>query len=77
MSPVGMHDCPFCGSVNTFYAGVDDGGGDYGESVCDTYRCEDCDNDFDGDCFSAGSDDGSDADLDSYYITANDDGESH
>jgi len=41
--------CKYCGGACE-YVGVDDGGGDYGDAVCDMYRCEDCDSEFEGDC---------------------------
>ena len=34
--------CPYCGGTMC-YSGADDGGGDYGNSICDIYVCEDCD----------------------------------
>lgn len=45
-----MIHCKYCGSENVDYLGVDDGGGDYGDSVCDEYHCLDCDNYFEGHC---------------------------
>lgn len=41
--------CPYCGG-NGEYLGADDGGGDYGDSVCDMYRCGTCDTEFEGNC---------------------------
>lgn len=42
--------CPVCGSEDVNLQGVDDGGGDYGDSVCDQYHCWNCDSDFE-DCW--------------------------
>jgi len=44
--------CPFCGSDDVHYHGLDDGGGDDGESIVTMYKCETCQaiadiNDFD------------------------------
>ena len=36
------------------YVGVDDGGGDYGDSVCDEWQCDTCDYEEEGDCFGGG-----------------------
>lgn len=44
--------CPVCGSSNVSYHGMDDGGGIYGESVCDQWRCEVCNASWEGDCIS-------------------------
>lgn len=46
-----MMMCNYCGSENTEYRGIDDGGGDYGDSICDVYHCHDCDMYFDADCW--------------------------
>lgn len=43
-------DCPYCGSDVVDYLGMDDGGGDYGEAVCESWECLDCGAHFDGDC---------------------------
>lgn len=42
--------CPYCGSEEVYFTGVDDGGGDYGDSVCDQYECQECFNDFEAHC---------------------------
>jgi len=44
-------DCQYCGEPHAVYGGVDDGGGDYGASVCDQYHCDRCGNDFEANCF--------------------------
>ena len=38
-----MH-CRYCGSEDFEYLGIDDGGGDYGASICDQYGCLECGN---------------------------------
>lgn len=43
-----MQTCPYCGSTNVEYMGIEDGAGEYGELVVDTYRCRDCAMRFDG-----------------------------
>lgn len=43
--------CPYCGEPMTF-TGFDDGGGDYGDSVCEIWECVDCDWSEEHDCFS-------------------------
>lgn len=45
-----MNTCPYCGSEMTAYLGMDDGGGDYGEAVCEQFKCYDCGQHFEGDC---------------------------
>ena len=35
-------NCPYCGSKDLTYLGIDDGAGDYGESLEDLYRCLEC-----------------------------------
>ncbi len=42
-------NCPYCGLDHLEYIGIDDGGGDYGDSVVDVWHCLDCDIDFE-DC---------------------------
>jgi len=44
--------CPYCGSEDVYFSGVDDGGGDYGDSLCDLYECQGCLNDFEAHCIS-------------------------
>lgn len=51
-----MEGCPYCGSEDVTYTGMDDGGGDYGDQVCDQFRCNHCDQDFEGDCFGDSGD---------------------
>lgn len=43
-------DCRYCGSDEVDYLGVDDGGGDYGDSVCDQYECLECGAMFEANC---------------------------
>lgn len=45
-----MNRCPYCGSKEITYLGIDDGLGDYGDSLCDTWHCEHCDNEFESGC---------------------------
>lgn len=45
-----MNTCPYCGSDLIELLGMDDGGGDYGEAVCETWDCHDCGQQFEGDC---------------------------
>jgi len=33
--------CPYCGG-DVYFVGFDDGGGDYGDSVCEIYECDGC-----------------------------------
>lgn len=47
-------DCKYCGSDVVDYVGIDDGGGDYGESVCDQYECLECGARFEADCIGEG-----------------------
>ena len=42
--------CRYCGSKNTEYLGVTDGGGDYGTSICDEWFCGDCDSHWEDGC---------------------------
>lgn len=42
--------CPVCGSTHLLDHGVDDGGGDYGSSLCQQYECEVCGYWFEDDC---------------------------
>ena len=41
--------CPYCGSEDVSYIGMEDGGGDYGNAVTEMWRCGDCGEDFEGD----------------------------
>lgn len=34
--------CPYCLGDNVKYLGIIDGAGDWGNSICDYYKCEDC-----------------------------------
>lgn len=43
------HLCPICGQPME-YGGIEDGGGDYGDSACDTWDCLDCDYQEESDC---------------------------
>jgi len=36
------YECPYCGEEMIF-TGMDDGGGDYGDSICEIWECPDCD----------------------------------
>ena len=38
----GDDNCPYCGGM-LGYSGFEDGGGPYGNSVCEVYVCVDCD----------------------------------
>lgn len=51
-----MPVCEYCGSEDVEYTGVDDGGGDYGTSVCDQFHCNHCEGDFEAGCIDTGSD---------------------
>lgn len=48
--------CPYCGSNHVDYIGVDDGGGNYGTSVCDIFHCGDCEMDFEANCIDTEED---------------------
>lgn len=37
-----MKRCPYCGCEDIEYIGIEDGAGDYGEIVEDTYSCWGC-----------------------------------
>lgn len=43
-------NCPACDAVAVSYQGIQDGGGDYGTSICDCWRCEMCGNEWESDC---------------------------
>lgn len=58
-----MRTCEYCGSEDIEYMGADDGGGDYGDAVCDQWHCNACDQDFETDCFG---DDDEDFDAEAY-----------
>lgn len=45
-----MQNCPKCGSTNVVMVGWDDGGGDYGDMICETYTCDACEYMWDGVC---------------------------
>jgi len=34
--------CPYCDSEEIEYLGLEDGGGDFGDSVTETYKCLEC-----------------------------------
>lgn len=53
-----MQNCPYCGSSAIIYVGVEDGGGDYGDSVCDTWFCTACESNFEDGCYGGGDPDG-------------------
>lgn len=42
-------ECPDCGAALVF-SGYDDGGGDYGDSVCEVWDCPDCNYSEEGAC---------------------------
>jgi hypothetical protein len=44
-----MRPCPVCGEPMV-YVGIDDGGGLYGDALCDIWECLDCDVQEEGDC---------------------------
>ncbi len=46
--------CPVCDSPMV-YVGVEDGGGDYGTSLCDIYKCTNCGEMIEGACIDTGS----------------------
>lgn len=35
--------CPDCGSDNVYHWGYDDGCGNYGEELCEIWKCGNCD----------------------------------
>lgn len=45
-----MTFCPYCGSKDWEYLGVSDGGGDSGEALCDSYKCQDCGGNWEANC---------------------------
>lgn len=45
----GQRICPYCNEPMV-YVGVDDGGGPYGDSVCEIWDCQYCDYSEEGDC---------------------------
>lgn len=45
--------CKYCGSIAVEYKGISDGGGAYGDSVCDQWECMECMSLFDEDCLDA------------------------
>lgn len=47
-------DCPYCGSKNVEYRGLDDGGGDFGTSIIVLYRCDECGTHFEDDVYDYG-----------------------
>ena len=49
-------ECPYCGSEDTTYLGVEEGGGESQSDLCDAYVCEDCGTSWDGDCIGIGED---------------------
>lgn len=49
-------DCPHCG-LPMEYGGIDDGGGDYGASICDTWYCDACQYGTEMDCVEFDDDD--------------------
>jgi len=57
-----MRTCVYCGSEEVEYTGLDDGGGDFGSSVCDQYHCLACDGEFEDGCIDD-QEDGFDAEA--------------
>lgn len=55
--------CYSCGSENTIYKGVEDGGGQYGSSVCDIWECLDCGIWTEADCVDEIDADGNTSDI--------------
>lgn len=51
-----MLGCPYCGSDSVRYVGADDGGGDYGDSICDYFYCDNCQQEFEVNCVDVGGD---------------------
>lgn len=49
-------DCPYCGSDVLLHMGFDDGGGGYGDSVCEQWECMECGAAVEGNCFDSMSD---------------------
>lgn len=45
--------CPYCFSYDYNYLGVADGCGDYGDDVCDTFRCEECGGEWEEYCWGS------------------------
>jgi len=46
-----MKICPYCDEFMA-YIGLDDGGGDYGDSVCEQWECEGCGYAIETNCIS-------------------------
>lgn len=42
--------CPYCGAENCDYLGIADGCGDYGDELCEEWRCNVCQQEFEGMC---------------------------
>lgn len=42
--------CPACESVMVSYEGIIDYGGDFGESICDTWHCLNCEHEWEANC---------------------------
>lgn len=57
-----MPECYYCHSENVEFLGADDGGGDYGDSVCDIWHCHDCGQEYEVNCVG-GEEDGFDAEA--------------
>jgi hypothetical protein len=45
--------CPYCGNDDARFLGFDDGGGDYGDSICEYYFCDHCQQEFEAGCIEA------------------------
>lgn len=43
-----MMYCRYCGSEDVRYLGIDDGGGDYGDSFVNIFHCDGCGLDIEG-----------------------------
>lgn len=45
-----MNECPACGSSDTWFVGIQDGCGDYGDQLCEEWECGNCGEIFEGMC---------------------------
>jgi len=51
-----VNSCPYCGSVEVEYEGIDTDLGDYGTSICDIYRCLGCGQQIEVNCYDTFAD---------------------
>ncbi len=49
--------CPYCDSMDVEYIGISDGGGEYGLSLCNEWRCLNCGAAFEDGCIEFTSED--------------------